>query len=123
MNTIKGKLRALRKNVIVCDMDFDMERSVGGIFIPSDDGKSSGIHPRWARVFSVGPDEPDIKVNDWILIAHARWSRGIKYETENGELLDIRLVDNNDILLVSDEKPSDVVRTNIGPINLNVSES
>lgn len=118
---ITGKLKPIRNKVFVSDMEFGMERTVGGLFIPSDDGKSSGIHPRWGKVFAIGPEQTDVKVGDWVLLEHGRWSRSIKYELENGDVIDIRLADNDAILLVSDEKPSDTVRTVIGPINMNLN--
>ena len=40
----------------------------------------------------------------WIMVAHGRWSRGVKIEDEHGETT-IRKVDNKDILLLSDEDP------------------
>jgi hypothetical protein len=40
------------------------------------------------------------------MIAHGRWTRGIKIEDTNGEQI-IRKVDPNDILLVSDEPVPD----------------
>jgi hypothetical protein len=38
------------------------------------------------------------------MVAHGRWSRGVKIQDENGETT-IRKVDNKDILLLSDEDP------------------
>ena len=40
------------------------------------------------------------------MIAHGRWTRGITIDTPEGEKV-IRKVDNQDILLVSEEKPQD----------------
>lgn len=117
---ISGKLRPIRDNIFVSDMEFGMEKTPGGLFIPSDDGKSSGIHPRWGKVFAVGPEQQDVKVGDWILLEHARWSRSFKYETDSGELIDIRLADKEAILLISDEKPSDTVRTVMRAINMDI---
>lgn len=117
---IKGKLRPLHDKVIVSEMEFGTEKSAGGIFLLSDDGKSSGIHPRWAKVFAVGPDQRDLKEGDWILLEHGRWSRGIKFEKPNGEQIDIRLADKEAILLVSDSKPADAMRAVIGALNMKV---
>ena len=118
--TIKGKLKPLHDKVIVTDMSFGIEKTASGIFLPSDDGKSSGIHPRWAKVFATGPDQEDVKVGQWILLEHGRWSRGHRYEQDNGETIDIRLADNNAILCVSDESPNDALRVTFGALNLNV---
>lgn len=118
--TISGKIKPLGDKIIVSDMNFGTETSKGGIFLLSDDAKSSGIHPRWAKVFAIGPNQRDVKVGEWILLEHGRWSRGHKYKSENGQELELRLADNNAILAVSDEKPADAMRVVIGTINLNI---
>jgi co-chaperonin GroES (HSP10) len=120
MNTIKGKIIPLKDKVLVSHMEFGTERTAGGLFLLADDGKSSGIHPRWAKVFAVGLEQEDVAVGDWVLLTHGRWSRGIKYENENGEQIDIRLADKDAILLVSDEKPTDAMRVVIGALNMEV---
>lgn len=101
-----SKLKALGDTVIVSDMQFDQRVSAGGIIIPNDDMKNSGIRPRWGKVYAVGPDQTDIKVGQYIMIAHGRWTRGIKIEDDKGEVT-IRKVDLNDILLISDEPVND----------------
>ena len=121
--TVRGTLRPLSDKVIVTDMQFGIEQTAGGIFLPSDDGKSSGIHPRWAKVFAVGPEQLDVKVGDWILLEHGRWSRGHRYENESGEEIDIRLADTNAILAVSDEPPNDAMRARLGALNLHVPDA
>lgn len=95
----------LKDTVIVKDMVFK-ERMVGSIIIVKDDGKDSGIRPRWAEVYKVGPDQKDVKVGEYVLVAHGRWTRGIDIEDENGHTT-IRKVDPKDILLVSDEPKID----------------
>lgn len=92
---------ALKDTVLVKDMVFK-ERMVGSIIIVKDDGKDSGIRPRWAEVYKVGPDQRDVKVGEYVLVAHGRWTRGIDIEDENGPTT-IRKIDPKDILLVSDE--------------------
>lgn len=67
-----------------------------------DDSKSHGVRPRWARVYAIGPQQTEVQVGQWICVAHGRWTRGVKIEDDDGEQI-IRRVDNNDILLVSDE--------------------
>jgi len=69
-----------------------------------DDGTASGIHPRWARVYAVGNQQEDVKVGEWVMVAHGRWSRGFKVKKEGVEL-EVRMIDENDILLVSDDEP------------------
>jgi len=95
-------IHPLHDNVIVSDMVFNERLSSGGIVILNDDMKSSGIRPRWAKVYAIGPKQTDVQVGQYILIAHGRWTRGVKIIDDSGEKI-IRKVDTNDILMVSDE--------------------
>jgi co-chaperonin GroES (HSP10) len=110
MKPIEGTLRPLDNKVLVHEMEFGIEKSQGGIFLPSDDGKSAGIHPRWAKVYAIGPNQQDVKVGEWILLEHGRWSRGINYRTPEGDDIVIRLADLNAMLMSADEKPSGAQR-------------
>lgn len=101
-----SNLRPIKDTIIVSDMAFDERLSAGGIVLLNDDMKNSGIRPRWGKVYAVGPEQTEIKVGQYILIAHGRWTRGIKITDSTGEKT-IRKVDNNDILLVSDEPVTD----------------
>jgi co-chaperonin GroES (HSP10) len=95
-------IRAIKDHVLVADMNFSERFTSGGIFIPTDDMKSSGVRPRWAMVVAVGPEQQDVRVGQYILVTHGRWTRGLEIEM-GGRAATIRRVDNNDILLVSDE--------------------
>jgi co-chaperonin GroES (HSP10) len=88
-------------------MGFEEQTTASGIVIQSDDGKSHGVKPRWARVWAIGPEQVEVKLGEWIYIEHGRWTRGIKVE-ENGEDIVIRRVDTDAILLQADDKPTDV---------------
>lgn len=107
MSVVKGKLRPLRNNVLVSDMGFEEQTTASGIVIQSDDGKSHGVKPRWARVWAIGPEQTEVKIGEWIYIEHGRWTRGVKVE-EDGKEIVIRRVDTEAILLQADEKPNDV---------------
>lgn len=106
MNVVKGKLKPLRDNVLVTDMNFEEQTTASGIIIQSDDGKSHGVKSRWARVWAIGPEQQDVKVGEWIYIDHGRWTRGIKVE-DNGQEIVVRRVETSSILLQADERPSD----------------
>jgi hypothetical protein len=99
----KQQLKALQNNVLVSDMVFDERISTGGIVLLNDNGKGNGIRPRWGRVYAVGPEQKDVAVGDWVLVAHGRWTRGLDLEDESGQLT-IRKIDPKDILLVSDDE-------------------
>ncbi len=108
MNVVKGKIVPLRDNVMITDMSFDEQKTSSGIIIRSDDGKSEGIKPRWGKVWAIGEQQKDVKVGEWILGEHGRWTRGITVEDENGNEVVIRMVETKSILLSADEKPNDV---------------
>jgi len=98
-----SSLRAIADKVIVHDMKFGSNQLASGIIIMDDDKKSEGIKPRWARVYSIGPRATiDVKVGQYVLVAHGRWDRGINIVDKNGPTT-IRCVDPKDCLLVSDE--------------------
>ena len=100
-------LQVLKDNVIVAEMNFKDQRQLSsGIILPPDNGKNSGIRPRWGQVYAVGPDQNDVKVGDYICVAHGRWTRGVDIQDPEGTKT-IRRVDQKDILLVSDHLPSD----------------
>ena len=100
------KIRALQDHVLVTDMNFDQKISHGGIIIPNTDGKLEGVHSRWGRVYAVGNRQKDIKVGQYVLVKHGRWTRGVDIIDDVGEHT-IRRVDINDVLLVSDEPVAD----------------
>jgi hypothetical protein len=97
-------LRALNEHVLVTDMQFGQRKLSSGIMLLDDNGKSEGIRPRWCQVFAVGPNQKDVEVGQYILVAHGRWTRANEIEI-NGEKKSLRRVDHNDILMVSDELP------------------
>jgi hypothetical protein len=98
-------VRAIKDNVLVSDMNFKERKLSSGIYLLSDDGRGAGIRPRWAQIYATGPEQQDVQTGQWILIAHGRWTRGVKIEDTTGEHT-IRKVDPNDILLVSDQEPN-----------------
>ena len=104
--TVDNDITPLKKRVLVCKMQFGETRSKGGIILIDDDGSESGIHPRWAEVYAIGNKQDDVKVGQWILVAHGRWSRAFKIENEK-ESEEVRMVDEDDILMLSDDEPED----------------
>ena len=107
----KGKLIPIRDHVIVEEMEFGEQISKGGIIIQSDDGKTMGVKPRWGRVYAVGEKNKDVKVGDWVLIEHGRWTRGMNVEDETGKMRVLRRVDKDAIMITSHKKPGDVYVT------------
>ena len=113
INSIKAKkLRAVDNRVLVTDMHFGDQTTKSGIIIGNDDGKTRGVYPRWGKVYAKGPRNNDpYKVGDWILVEHGRWTRGMKVDLEDGEV-EIRMVEAESILAMSDEKPEGITLGN-----------
>ena len=102
--TVDYDITPLKKRVLVSDMQFGATKTKGGIILMDDDGTEAGIHPRWAKVYAIGDQQDDVKVGEWVLVAHGRWSRALKVKKDGNEL-EVRMIDENDILLVSDDEP------------------
>ena len=104
--TVDHDITPLKKRVLVSKMHFGETKSKGGIILIDDDGSEGGIHPRWAEVYAIGNKQEDVKVGQWVMVSHGRWSRALKVKKDNVEL-EVRMIDEDDILLVSDEEPED----------------
>ncbi len=102
--TVDNDITPLKKRVLVSDMHFGERTTKGGIIMMDDDGSADGIHPRWAKVYAIGNQQEDVKVGQWVMVAHGRWSRAFKVKKAGVEL-EVRMIDENDILLVSDTEP------------------
>ena len=100
-------LRPLKDTVLVTDMVFKERKLNSGLILLNDNGTTAGTRPRWGRIYAIGPDQKDYSVGDWICVAHGRWTRGVEIEDAAGTVITIRKVDPKDILLISDEQPSD----------------
>ena len=91
---IKGKIKAIRGDVLVHKMHFGETKTAGGIIIQSDDAKAHGVKPRWAQVYAKGHENNDpYDVGDWILIEHGRWTRKIKVQNEHNEEIELQKAD------------------------------
>ena len=94
----REQFRALNDSVIVEDMEFDVRITQTGLILPNDNGKSLGIRPRWGRVYAVGPEQTDVRVGEWVCVAHGRWTRGL--DIEDGDVKrTVSKIDPKDILL------------------------
>lgn len=110
---ISGSVRPLHDDVLVYDMYFGEQVTNSGIIIMDDDKTDQGIHPRWAKIYAVGPGaDPDLTPDLWILIDHGRWSRGFDLEGVGT----IRRADPKAILMYSDVDPDSENNAVVGPI-------
>lgn len=104
------KLTPILDHILVTDMNFGEQVTTGGIVLRSDNGKSEGVKPRWGRVWAIGPDQDTVKVGEWLLIEHGRWTRGIDLTLDDDDnAIEIFRIDPDGILVVSDEKPEEFV--------------
>jgi len=103
MKTKIDSIRPIRDHVMIVDMNFESRTSTGGIILNSDNGKDSGIRPRWGRVYAVGHEQTDVKPGEWILVEHGRWTRGFELEDDQGQEVVARFVDTEAIMMVSDQ--------------------
>jgi hypothetical protein len=102
----RENFQPIRDWVIATEMNFEGRTLSSGVILLGDNGRADGIRPRWGQVYAVGPEQTDIKVGDWICVAHGRWTRGLDIEDESGKRT-VRRIDPNDILLVSADRPND----------------
>ena len=112
MAKVRGKIVPLRDMIIGSDMNFGYETTKGRLVLLSDNGKTQGIHPRWCRVYAVGPKQTDVTVGQWICVEHGRWGRTVELDTEEG-VVEVRAIDPKCVLLVSDEQPDDTAMRNV----------
>lgn len=98
-------IRPIKDRVLVVDMEFGEAKTKSGIILGDDDGKSEGVHARWAKVFKVGPEHTHLKPGQYVLLDHGRWTRAIEVlvDTKKNKLFMIDYPTG--VLLVSDKKP------------------
>jgi len=107
-NRIKcNRMEAIDKDILAYDMYFGERKLNSGLIILNDDMKDSGIRPRWCKIYEVGPNVDHLNVGQYIYVEHGRWSRGVDITDNEGDKT-IRKIDPKDILLVSDEEPTDL---------------
>ena len=105
VNVYHGDIEPLGKRVLVEGMQFGETKTKGGLILIDDDGSAEGIHPRWAKIYAIGKRQEDVKVGEWILISHGRWSRAFILVDKNNIEREIRMIDEDDILMISDDEP------------------
>jgi len=102
------QVRPLPKDILVYNMDMGEQKTSSGIIIQSDDGKAHGVKPRWAQVYKIGDKcELDVRVGQWILIEHGRWTRKIKID-DGESIKEVQKVEVASVLAVTDQRPNDV---------------
>lgn len=111
---LSGELRAIQDRIIVEELKTGETVTKTGIVIPDDDAKERGIRPRWGKVYRTGPLQDEVEPGQWVLVEHGRWTRGLKIRTVDGEEKTVRMVDPEEVLLISDERPAEHDQYGIG---------
>jgi co-chaperonin GroES (HSP10) len=104
---VTGNILPLKDKVFISDMEFGEQKTSSGLYIPSANGKASGISPRWGKVWAIGPEQKDVQLGEWILVEHGRWTRTINVEQDDGSVLEVRMIDGDAIMMSSNEKPAE----------------
>jgi len=111
MAAVTGTILPLRDKVFIYNMNFGEEVTSSGLVLQSDNGKGEGVHPRWAQIYAVGPDQQDVKVGEWVMMEHARWTRAVNYKDADGKEFDVHMADLKGMMLISEEKPDSTMRS------------
>ena len=109
------QIRPLRSRVLASSCELGARKTESGVLLLDDDGKEVGIRPRWFIVRAIGPEQKDVVPGQYILVSHGRWTwAATVHDKVNDEFVDdIRMIDENDILAVTDERPKDLDRYEI----------
>lgn len=114
------KIEPIKDTILAYEMYFGEQTTKSGIILLDDDAKDQGIHPRWCKVYAIGPKQKYVEPEEWIFVKHGRWSRGINFREidENGNTkreLVIRKIDPNDILMKTKDNIAPQKSCMIGP--------
>ena len=107
VNKYYGEIEPLGKRVLVEGMHFGETKTKSGLILVDDDGTQAGIHPRWAKVYAIGKRQEDVKTGQWVLVSHGRWTRAFILVDDKNIEHEIRMIDEEDILMISDDEPED----------------
>jgi hypothetical protein len=99
-------VKALPGRVLVSNIKRG-ERKIGSIILANDNGTSAGIRARWAEVFDVGAGVDDIRVGEWILVNHGRWTRAVKVNPNTPDEFQVWQVDYPDGVLAVSDTPTE----------------
>jgi co-chaperonin GroES (HSP10) len=110
LNTIKGTVRPLHDKVLVVDLQRGEQKTATGIVLLDDDASTRGIHPRWGKVYAKGHTNKDeYDIGNWVLIEHGRWTRAMNVESDDGVILEVRMIDRDGVIGWSNELPNDIM--------------
>ena len=101
------ELTPLKDNVIakMIELPGAMRKSKGGVLLTEGQQSEDFVRARWFVVAHVGPKQKEISVGQYVLVSHGRWSRGLDLDGTHIEEDKLFLLDNNELLMVSDDYP------------------
>jgi hypothetical protein len=97
-----SKFKPTKGKIFVTDLERGAQKTAGGIIIPDDNMKETGIRERWGRVWRTGEDVDVVSEGEWLLMEHGRWTLAIDMEDDDGNEFPVWMIDEAAILLVSD---------------------
>ena len=83
------------------DKPGEEKTTAGGLILKEKDATEAAVRPRWFKVYSVGSEIDWIKEGEYVMVAHGRWSNGLKIDED----LKLYLIDNDECLAVNDTNP------------------
>ena len=94
-------------NIFCTDGDFGDKTTESGIIVKATIGKSSGVTPRWFKVFDVGPEIDWLKPGQWVYVEYGRWTEGFTVRDDRlEEGQKIWKVEPQACMLLTDEDPT-----------------
>jgi len=93
-------------NIFCTDGDVGDKTAESGIIIRATIGQSSGVTPRWFKVFDVGPEIDWLEPGQWVYVEYGRWTEGFTVRDDRlEEGQKIWKVEPQACMLLSDEEP------------------
>jgi co-chaperonin GroES (HSP10) len=102
-----NKLNPLRDNVMAKMIEpvGALRKTHGGVLMTEHQQSEEFVRARWFVVTHVGPEQNDVTEGQYVLVSHGRWSRGIDFDNTHLEADKLFLIDNDELLMVSDIDP------------------
>lgn len=97
--------------IFVRDMESGVQKSQGGIILGDDNMSERGIRPRWAEVAYVGENRDEVKVGEFVLLEHGRWSYALEIRHPDGREEKLWYIDENGIMGAGPQKYANEVIT------------
>lgn len=86
--------------------DVGQKFTPGGLIMPDDNMKSSGIRPRWAKIIAISEKtakELDLGLGRFILLEHLGWVKGMDLDMDDGTVQKTHWTTQEKIVLIADE--------------------